>query len=134
MASNFCRSNKSLLRDSGQWSVILFLKIFFVLGVGFPFYPEIFYISVFIMILQCIRIIVGDAGFEPGTSAPEVMCVTNEPPHLVITIKQYGTCAMYCTCQQCSGVVAVMSRVLLARLKPELSFWAAQPLLVNNLS
>ena len=28
------------------------------------------------------RIIVGDAGFKPGTSAPEVWCATNEPPHL----------------------------------------------------
>ena len=34
------------------------------------------------MILQRIRIIVGDAGFEPETSAPEVWCATNEPPHL----------------------------------------------------
>ena len=33
------------------------------------------------MILQRIRIIVGDAGFEPGTSAPEVWCAKNEPPH-----------------------------------------------------
>ena len=100
MASNFCRSNKSLLRDSGQWSVILFLKIFFVSGVGFPFYPEISYISVFTMILQCIRIIVGDAGFEHGTSAPEVMCVTNEPPHLVITHKQYLCNVLYMSAVQ----------------------------------
>ena len=35
------------------------------------------------MILQCIRIIVGNAGFEPGTSASEVWCATNEPPHLL---------------------------------------------------
>ena len=34
------------------------------------------------MILQRIRIIVGDAGFEPRTSASEVWCATNEPPHL----------------------------------------------------
>ena len=34
------------------------------------------------MILQRIRIIVGDAGFEPGTS--EVWCATNEPSHLLI--------------------------------------------------
>ena len=40
------------------------------------------------MILQCINIIVGeggveDAGFEPGTSAPEVWCTTNKLPHLL---------------------------------------------------
>ena len=35
------------------------------------------------MILQRIRIIVVDAGFEPGTSAPEVWRATNEPPHLL---------------------------------------------------
>ena len=34
------------------------------------------------MSLQRIRIIVGDAGFEPGTSASEVWCATNEPPYL----------------------------------------------------
>ena len=32
------------------------------------------------MILQRIRIIVGGAGSEPGTSAPEVWCATYEPP------------------------------------------------------
>ena len=35
------------------------------------------------MILPRIRIIVGDAGFEPGTFASEVWCATNEPPHLL---------------------------------------------------
>ena len=34
------------------------------------------------MILQRIRIIVGDVKFEPRTSTPEVWCTTNEPPHL----------------------------------------------------
>ena len=34
------------------------------------------------MILQRIRIIVVDAGFEPGTTAPEVWRATNESPHL----------------------------------------------------
>ena len=34
------------------------------------------------MILQRPRIIVGDADFEPGTSASEVWRATNEPPHL----------------------------------------------------
>ena len=36
------------------------------------------------MILQRIRIIVVDAGFEPGTSASEVWSATNEPPHLIV--------------------------------------------------
>ena len=49
--------------------------------VGFPLYPEIF-LHYYTMILQRIRIIVGDAGFEPGTSAPQVWCATYEPPHL----------------------------------------------------
>ena len=48
----------------------LFFYIIFSSGVSFPLYPEIFYIIT--MILQRIRIIVGDAGFEPGTCAPEV--------------------------------------------------------------
>ena len=39
------------------------------------------------MILQRIGIIVGDAGFEPGTSAPDVWCATNEPPHLLYLTK-----------------------------------------------
>ena len=39
---------------------------FFVSGVGFPLYPEIFYF-IYTMILQRIGIIVGDAGFEPVT-------------------------------------------------------------------
>ena len=34
------------------------------------------------MIQQRIRIIVGDAEYEPGTSAPKGWCATNEPPHL----------------------------------------------------
>ena len=34
------------------------------------------------IILQRIRIIAVDAGFEPGTSVPEVWRATNEPPHL----------------------------------------------------
>ena len=34
------------------------------------------------MILQRIRIVVVDAEFEPGTSAPEVWCSTNEPRQL----------------------------------------------------
>ena len=45
-------------------------------GVGL----EIFYIIT--KILQRIRIIVRDAGFEPGTSGPEVRCATSEPPRL----------------------------------------------------
>ena len=33
-------------------------------------------------ILQCPKIIVGDARFKPGTSVPKVWSATNEPPHL----------------------------------------------------
>ena len=53
---------------------------FFVSGVGAHLYPE--FLHFYTMILQRIRIIMEDAGFEPGTSAPEVWCSTNEPPHL----------------------------------------------------
>ena len=34
------------------------------------------------MIMQRSRIIKGDAGFEPGTSGPEVWWATNQPLHL----------------------------------------------------
>ena len=46
-----------------------------------PLLPEI--LQFYTMILQRLRIIVEDAGFEPWTSAPEVWCATNEPPHLL---------------------------------------------------
>ena len=62
-------------------SYIIFLyRFFFASGVGSPLYPK--FLHYYTMILQRIRIIEGDAGFKPGTSAPEVWCVTNEPPHL----------------------------------------------------
>ena len=40
------------------------------------------FLQYYTMILQRIRIMVVDAGFEPGTSAQEVWRATNEPPHL----------------------------------------------------
>ena len=43
-----------------------FFSSFFASGVGFPLYPEIYYFIT--IILQRIRIIVGEAGFESGTS------------------------------------------------------------------
>ena len=49
----------------------LFLIFFFASGVGFPLFPEIFSFF-YTVILQRIRIIVGDARFEPGTSASDV--------------------------------------------------------------
>ena len=53
---------------------------FLASGGGSPLYPETLqYIT---MILQRIRIIAVDAGFETGTSAPEVWRASNEPPHL----------------------------------------------------
>ena len=50
--------------------MIIFLYIFLASGGGSPLYPE--FLQYYTMILQRPRIIVGDAGFEPGTSAPEV--------------------------------------------------------------
>ena len=60
-------------------------NLFFVSGVGFPLYPEIFYFIT--MILQHSRIIVGDAGFKPGTSAPEVWATTSPQDNLTIAQK-----------------------------------------------
>ena len=62
--------------------IIFFINLFFASWVGFPLFPEILYFIT--IILQRIRIIVGDAGFEPKTSAPEVWCATNEPPKLQV--------------------------------------------------
>ena len=75
--------------NMGSEPTILFFVLFcfFVSGVGFPLYPEIFYFNT--MILQRIRTIVGDAGFEHGTSATEVWCATNEPPHLQLLYYSY---------------------------------------------
>ena len=56
----------ALYRRVISWAGVNYLLILFFLGVGFPLCPEIFLIY-FSMILQRIRIIVGDAGFEPGT-------------------------------------------------------------------
>ena len=67
-----------------QIRILNYYDFFFFSGVSFILYPEIFYLIT--MILQRIRIIVGDAGFESGTSAPEVWCATNEPPHPPIWI------------------------------------------------
>ena len=60
---------------------LLFLDLF--LPQGYSRFPSLSwdFLLYFTMILQRIKIIVVDAGFEPGTSAPEVWCATNEPPH-----------------------------------------------------
>ena len=47
------------------------------------------------MILQLIRIIVGDAEFEPGTAATEVWCISNEQPHLLFIPMQQLVCIVY---------------------------------------
>ena len=39
------------------------------------------------MILQRIRIVVGEAEFEPGASALEVWWATNEPSHLLVRVR-----------------------------------------------
>ena len=54
----------------------------------------------FTMILQRMRIIVLDAGFEPGTYALEVWCATNEPPHLQISFPDFITLSIFqCYCE-----------------------------------
>ena len=64
--------------ETGPVRCLQLLGIFFGSRVGSSLYPEIFYT----MILQRIRIIVGDAGFESGTSAPEVWCATTTSHHI----------------------------------------------------
>ena len=51
-----------------------FFVYFLASGGGSPLYPE--FLQYYTMILQRPRIIVGDAGFEPGTSASEVWRAT----------------------------------------------------------
>ena len=85
-----CLATKLLQASPGQtfhhkknnyWKQPSFFKyIFLASGGGSPLYPE--FLQYYTMILQRPRIIVGDAGFEPGTSASEVWCTSNEPPHL----------------------------------------------------
>ena len=69
-------------------SKCIFLKIFFCLRGRLPSLPWDFLLY-FTMILQRLRIVLVDAGFEPGTSAPEVWCATNEPPPLnaILTLR-----------------------------------------------
>ena len=63
--------------DPQTWSTVstISLKIqilqdrFLPQGAGFPLYPEIFFLLNNTMILKRIRIIVGEAGFEPGIFA-----------------------------------------------------------------
>ena len=72
---NWNRSDPIRLQD-----FCYFLHLFCLRG-RFPALPWDF-LYYYTMVLQLIKIIVGDAGFEPGTSAPKVWCATNEPPHL----------------------------------------------------
>ena len=49
----------------GALGLVIFFFFFFALGVGFTLCPEIVYIiTQYTMIMQRIRIIVGNAGFE----------------------------------------------------------------------
>ena len=63
---------------------ISFFVYFFGLRWRLPLYPE--FLRYNTMILQRPRIIVGDAGFYPGTSVSEVWRATKEPPHLQMPI------------------------------------------------
>ena len=61
-------------------NTVYFVRSYFASAVGFPLYPEIFYIiSQWPAAHQnhC-----GRCRFEPRTLAPEVWCATDEPPHL----------------------------------------------------
>ena len=58
-----------------------FVQYIFCLRGQFPsLYPQLYSVHYITMILQRIKIVVGDAGFDPGTSAPEVWWAwTNGP-------------------------------------------------------
>ena len=71
----------TVLRIRIYYFVCFLFVCFFASGGGSPLYPEFLLYET--MILQRSRIIEGDAGFEPGTSASEVWRATNEPPHLL---------------------------------------------------
>ena len=63
-----------------QLPTFLFVSFFCLRWRYPPLYPAILQHNT--MILHLNRIIVGDVGFEPETSAPKVWCATNESPHL----------------------------------------------------
>ena len=80
---------KSILTSSNTVYFLLFWSCLFCLRGRVPPLPWDF-LHYFTMILQRIRIIVVDAGFEPRTSAPEVWCATNEPLHLLLLSSCYS--------------------------------------------
>ena len=61
---------------------LYFFVYFLASDGGSPLYLET--LQYYTMILQRHRIIVGETRFETGTSAPEVWCAANEPPHVVL--------------------------------------------------
>ena len=73
-----------ILITHSQLRTNFFFVYFLSSGGGSPLYPELLQYNT--MILQRIRIIVFDAGFEPEISAPEVWCATNEPSHLKLIV------------------------------------------------
>ena len=73
----WCGSGSAWIRIRNYY--FFFVYLFLASGGGSPLYLE--FLQHDTMILQRPRIIEGDAGFEPGTSASEVWRATNEPPH-----------------------------------------------------
>ena len=69
-----------IVKERKEHRIFFFKSLFLTSGGGSPLYPE--FLQHDTMILQRSRIMVGDAGFKPGTSASEVWRATNEPPHL----------------------------------------------------
>ena len=78
------KKENNVLWNRKESKYIFFLYIFLASGGGFPLY--------YTMILQRPRIIVGDSGFEPETSAPEVWGATNEPPENMHIKPNMTTC------------------------------------------
>ena len=70
-----------------------------------------FFLHFYTMIIQCIRIIVGE--FKPQTSAAEVWCAANEPPHIIVINNTLIFLAQPpCTCFICLLSVCAVYRGL----------------------
>ena len=70
LCKDWIKFTRSLLR------VMTFFRSFFASGIGFPLFPQIFYIIIYYTLYNDPAAHQRAAGFEPGTSAPEVWCAT----------------------------------------------------------
>ena len=94
-----------------EWRIFhfWFLYIFWISG-RVSLYPEI--LQYCTMTMQRPRIIVGDAGFESGTSATEIWRATNEPPHLLSPLWAFAARHFYKNCF--TNIIIIWSCVFLS--------------------